>query len=474
MKKSLLFLLVSFSISAQLLSQQWVDKKFQYDSLLNITYGTAINFNGQIDTLKMDIYLPVCENQSSRTNRPLLLWIHGGAFLAGNKEDQSIQTLCKSFARRGYVTASIDYRLGFVADDLAWQCNYPNYSCVFAADSVEWARAYYRAVQDGKGALRYLINRHQEFNIDTNNVFIAGESAGSMTALGVGLMDTAPERPNHTYAMANVPRPNSITNNCIYNQGINFNGNSISRPDLGGIDGNIEPSTIKFKIKGIGNMYGSMLTDLLKNIPSDKPKPAIYSFHQPCDIIVSIDSNFVYWGLTWCFTNGYNCAGIANNKVMLYGSRVFSKWNKNNNYGYDIHDEFTNVSFPYSFLFGQGSCADQINNPCHGYDNKNRRENELATFFASKVTSLPFCDNSTTNTINPNAKSIAIYPNPVRSEVTISVPNSIELYIVDVFGKLVMKQKLTKGENHVDVSNLSSGLYIFSFPNGQKYKVLKE
>lgn len=483
MKKPFLFFLFLFGIISEIESQQWVDKKYEYDSILNVSYGTALNFNGQLETLKMDIYLPACENQSTTANRPLLMWIHGGAFLAGNKEDVSIQALCKSFAKRGYVTASIDYRLGFVSDDVAWQCNYPNYSCVFAADSAEWVRAYYRAVQDGKGALRYLINRYQDLKIDTNNIFVAGESAGAMTALGVGLMDNLIERPLQTYGATNVPHPHPITANCIYNQGINFNGDFISRPDLGGFEGDIEPSDISFKIKGIGNMYGAMFADLLKNSLPEKPKPAIYSFHQPCDIVVSIDSNLVFWGLTWCLTNGYNCSGIINNNVMLYGSRVFSQWNAENNYGYDIQNEFTNVTFPYSFIFGQGSCLDQVNNPCHAYDNKSRRENELAAFFASKITTTSICDTATTSTFDPSlGDQIKVYPNPTYSLLYIKsthpmVLSSIRLF--DTFGNvLYSKVHINSDEKTIDTSLLPNGVYILQVEqnNGLRHlvKVIKE
>src|SRR5579884_433426 len=41
--------------------------------------------------------------------RPALVWIHGGAWRAGDKEDGIARLL--PFVRRGYVGASIEYRL---------------------------------------------------------------------------------------------------------------------------------------------------------------------------------------------------------------------------------------------------------------------------------------------------------------------------------------------------------------------------
>lgn len=46
--------------------------------------------------------------------RPLMIIIHGGAFIAGSKDDFIQQRMLKEFAKRGYVTASINYRLGML------------------------------------------------------------------------------------------------------------------------------------------------------------------------------------------------------------------------------------------------------------------------------------------------------------------------------------------------------------------------
>lgn len=458
--------------SACCFSQQWIDLLYSYDSLLNVTYGNAKNFAGKEVNLAMDVFTPICDGNTQNTDKPLLIWIHGGSFLAGDKNDASIQQLCRLFAKRGYVTASVDYRLGFVSDDVAWNCNYPNYNCVFATDSIEWVRAYYRAVQDCKGALRFLINQHEDFGIDTNNVFIAGESAGAFTALGVGLMDSEIERPLETYQMNEVPGPNNNAQSCIYNQGLTFNNTMISRPDLGGIDGNIEPTSIHYTIKGIGNMYGAMLDDLLKEKPENKIKPAIYSFHQPCDIVVPFDSNYVNWGLSWCFTNGYNCYGITNNEIMLYGSNVFNQWNKNNNYGYNILHEYNNISFPFSFLFGPGSCLDQINNPCHAYDNKSLREKNMANFFAKEITSTYPCTlNSSYFNDNEKENQISIYPNPVEDIVYIKINKSAvspEFVLYNNLGEKIKSIKTEyKNEISIDLSELKEGMYILQFINSE-------
>jgi alpha/beta superfamily hydrolase len=468
---------VLFLISINIVkSQQWVNFQYQYDSLMNVPYGNAIDFNGDSKTLTMDIYQPTCSANENPSNRPLLLWIHGGAFLAGSKDDQSIQTLCKNFAKRGYVTATINYRLGFVSDDRAWNCAYPNYNCVFATDSIEWARAYYRAVQDAKGAIRYLVNRHQLYHIDLDNIFVAGESAGAFVALGAGLMDMESERPIQTFAQPAALKPNANSFSCIYNTGKTFS-NPIQRPDLGTIEGSIEPTTLNFTIKGIGNMYGAMLGDLLKSIPLGKKKPVIYSFHQPCDLVVPIDSSFVYSGLSWCFTNGYNCFGITNNQIKLYGARAFSQWNTKNNFGYTLKNEFTTINFPYSFIFGERSCLDQVQNPCHAYDNFSLRDKNLAQFFASQISNLRTCSTSTsTYDIEPQ---FTTYPNPVYDYINIRNnfnKNNAQYKIYDIMGRLVMTGDLPESLQ-IDISILNTGVYFLQlndlFSDRLKLKIVK-
>ena len=458
-------------------AQQWMDKKYAYDSTLNVVYGTATNFNGQLDTLKMDIYTPICDDTTHLSRRPLLMWIHGGAFLAGSKDEVGITQLCKQFAQRGYVTASINYRLGFVSDNSAWNCNYPNYSCVFASDTAEWIRALYRGIQDGKGAVRYLVNRHQTLRIDTSNIFVAGESAGAFVAMGVALLDTTLERMPHTFALPDAPKPASNTQNCIYNQGETF-GNTVARPDLGDIHGNIEPSTVQYTIKAVGNMYGAMVNDLLKYHPANQPKPAIYSFHQPCDLVVPIDSGRVYQGLSWCFTNGYNCYGITHTPK-VYGSRTISQWNTANNYGYTIQNEFTATNFPFNFFLGSGSCLDQVNVPCHAYDNFGLRENNLANFFAPRITTTPICDTTTVSVhtqTNGLENEIRVFPNPVTSQVTIQCQHRAawSVALLDLYGRpLFSKNSSYADQFSMDMDAYPQGVYLLEFKTAKGERWVK-
>lgn len=461
-----LFLLPTLLLfTCHVIGQQWISKKYSYDSTLDITYGSSLNFLGQSQDLKLDLYNPICGDVNGISKKPLVLFIHGGAFISGSKADASITALCKNFAQRGYVAASVGYRLGFISDENAWNCNYTNYSCIFATDTAEWIRAYYRGVQDVKGALRFLVNSNESYSIDTNNIFVAGESAGAFIAMGVAFMDTASERLAETFAITAAPQPHSQTVTCVYNTGKTFGNGSINRPDLGDINGNIAPTNIKFTIKGAGNIYGGMINNLLAQHKTGTPKPALYSFHQPCDLVVPFDSGNIFTGLSWCMANGYNCNRIANTPK-IFGSRSISRWNTNNTLGYLLQDEFTATTFPFNFLFGNGSCADQINNPCHAYDNKQLRENNLAQFFGNLVSTSPVCDTGFTNILQLSTSLIKVYPNPSNGlfEIDIEGLAPIQIKVLDAKGILIYEtNKNLRSHYALDISSYAKGVYQLLF-----------
>src|SRR4051794_15050533 len=74
----------------------------------DIVYGVAPDENGQPEKLKLDLYQPKGDTVAKR---PVVIWVHGGGFSAGDKSDDKIVDLSERFARKGYVTASINYRL---------------------------------------------------------------------------------------------------------------------------------------------------------------------------------------------------------------------------------------------------------------------------------------------------------------------------------------------------------------------------
>ena len=123
--------------------------------------------------MKMDIYMP---EKDSKTDRAAVLVVHGGAMVAGSKGDFAQHTVnyCDSLAARGYVAASMDYRLGVTLTGSDYQLH---------IDSTHFARAVYRGVQDVRAAVRYLRAHAQDLGINPNRIYLVGNSAGAILSL---------------------------------------------------------------------------------------------------------------------------------------------------------------------------------------------------------------------------------------------------------------------------------------------------
>jgi acetyl esterase/lipase len=96
---------------------------------------------------KLDLFLPPHSEGSKAL--PLVVWVHGGAWMAGGKENCPVV----SFLNHGFVVASINYRLSRHA--------------IFPAQ-----------LEDCKAAIRFLRAGASPYNIDPNRIGVMGESAG--------------------------------------------------------------------------------------------------------------------------------------------------------------------------------------------------------------------------------------------------------------------------------------------------------
>ncbi len=132
-----------------------------------------------IDTdLTMDIYEPTADTV---TNRPVIIFLHSGAFFTGDNEADDMVALSITSAKLGYVAVSVTYRLG-----------------LNVLSSYSGERAVYRGVQDVSAAIRYLREYHLEYGIDYNKIFIWGSSAGSFIGLHLNFTEDD-ERPESTF-----------------------------------------------------------------------------------------------------------------------------------------------------------------------------------------------------------------------------------------------------------------------------------
>jgi len=116
---------------------------------------------------------------------PAILHIHGGGFRAGNRESYDAQ--CIRFAERGYVAATITYRL-------APQHPFP------------------AAIHDCKAAVRWLRAHAQQYHLNPERIGVTGGSAGGHLAQFLGVTAHVPEFEGKG---ANLDQPSHV--NCVVN-----------------------------------------------------------------------------------------------------------------------------------------------------------------------------------------------------------------------------------------------------------------
>jgi acetyl esterase/lipase len=255
---------------------------------------------GQVTTtLKMDIYQP---SGDTNTSRPVVIFCFGGGFVNGSRTEASMVKLCQAFAKRGYVAASIDYRLGMNLSDEQLS-----------------KRAVYRGIQDGRSAIRFFRRNAATYKVNANKIFISGHSAGGFVALHNIYLDNDSERPASTR---------------LYN----------GRPDLGGLDaiGDNKTfsngATVSGKANGAVSFAGAL--GEVSYIQSSTDTPSAL-FHSSDDGTVPYNSGEPFSSLNWL--PGFNLPDVyggnaINNRANQVGmTREFFPYT---NRGHNVH--FTN------------------------------------------------------------------------------------------------------------------------------------
>ena len=145
-----------------------------------LPYCTA-RFPGQdkMQKLCFDFYEPAGE---ADTLRPLVITLFGGGFVLGTRDWADMEAWCTRFAESGYAAASIDYRL-MPAKKFSYK---------------ELIRTGFMAAQDVSAAVRFFKANSEKYRIDTNRIFLLGQSAGAVAIIHALYMDED-ERPAETF-----------------------------------------------------------------------------------------------------------------------------------------------------------------------------------------------------------------------------------------------------------------------------------
>ena len=141
---------------------------------LSATAQETYRFAGR-DTcaLYLDIYRPAPGSQTTLDGieKPAILYVFGGGFITGQRNDPYILPWVKLLQEDGYAVVTIDYRLGMKG--------YPvkkGLSGAYKA-SDRFLLAQTVGVEDVFDAISYLRERRDSLGIDPDNLVISGSSA---------------------------------------------------------------------------------------------------------------------------------------------------------------------------------------------------------------------------------------------------------------------------------------------------------
>ncbi len=428
-----LFILISFAkVNAQnfpycktgLFSEQTYYGDISIEHDLDIVYGANLDYQGNNQDLKLDIHYPNLLIDPLPL-RPMIVMIHGGGFYAGSKNDMT--TYCTKLARAGYVAVSIDYRVGW------------NYigggSCSGNIPQLKYAM--YRALQDTKAAIRYLVSKANNYRIDTGYIYLAGQSEGGMTAMNCAYMNQAEADTILPGAFADLGSIDSATNN-YYNT---------------------------FTLKGIFNWCGAVMDTNMIQHDTDIP---LLSVHGLLDSVMPAE-----------YGKYLNCQNVNNPYPDLYGPKSIYKRMKNTGIcseaNFDANGEHCffpsleeNVYIPAKFtcFFKNLMCGNCTTESKVSYNQK------------SCVESAPV------STIDMNeALPVEIYPNPVAGSYfnisfTLKKKTDIKIELTDMTGAEVLvlvNEKLYTGifnKSFTISKYLPKGVYLLkmNFGNDVSYR----
>jgi len=324
-KLSILLSLVLFTFASTWAQQRYLDEVFtNVNETKNVRFSTQVpeprpgggwyeSITGlpinakEHDTrnrdLLMDIFTPAGDNN---TNRPVLVVCFGGGFVQGNRNMGDIRELAIRFAKRGYVTAAIDYRLGM---------NIFDEGAAF--------RAVYRGIQDGRSAIRYFRANAASLGIDPNQVFIAGHSAGAFIAVQNAYLDRDNERP-------------ADTRNTSYRWGAWFGSRNYNLPDMGCLDCVGNNRNVSGKANAVVSFAGAV--GFLEHIEGSSDIPNIM-FHSSNDNVVPYNSGEPFGSVSFLVA-GFDLPTVYGSNLMnnransVNAPRQFFSYG---NRGHDVH-----------------------------------------------------------------------------------------------------------------------------------------
>jgi acetyl esterase/lipase len=393
MKKTLLALAIVSGLNAQAQCDgnrylNYIFNDVQVTS--DVPYGQNLKFDGTNQVLSCDIYEPLGDNVS---NRAAVIVAHGGFFLSGSKTGPDVVPICQRLAKMGYVAISIQYRLGI------------NITADLAGPMTE---AVMRGVQDGKAAVRFLRKTAavdgNPYNIDPNEIYIAGSSAGGYIALHMAYLDDISELPAF----------------------VNLNNPGLS----GALEGESGNPGYSSDVKAIVNICGA-IGDTSWIHTGDEPA---LLFHGTDDQTVPYGSAMQY------------AFGIAP-VLEVDGSA-------------SINEKMNQVGLEHCFEIYEG--LDHVPHASNAAI-LDTTMSIMSNFLAHHICAIPLDCNYRTISVGTEElivekDNLLVYPNPANATLFIASNDLKQIEVYNMTGELVSTAFNT---NRMEVSNLPNGLYVF-------------
>ncbi|MBK6930894.1 MAG: T9SS type A sorting domain-containing protein [Saprospirales bacterium] len=405
------------------LSAQYTVRQYAVRVEPDIYFGTADNFDGCPVDLYLDLYKPVNPDLC----RPVLVLLHGGVWVDGDKRDPEAVQIAHDMAARGYVVASVNYRQGWhlspppaVACTGCWAASL--LPCGrYAADTAEVHRAAYRAMQDTKGAIRFLKNRSPVDSTSRERFFAGGYDAGATTALLVGFLDKATERPLATFEVG----PVSYNGLAACPAQYTCAPPALERPDLGGIDGGLHLSkSFDASVAGVLSWSGALWQ--LEMLGNSTTPPDLYTFHQKCDHLFPCFDGRLFSSLANCLEDCCPqpaCLPLTGMPHSFGGGAIIEYIKEYPDLQIVHQDDIVINGFAIDPLYGcSGSnsgipfCSNPNYQYCHDFLFNILRMDYIAGFLNSRMP-VPNCF---LDAVAPEwSPAVQVFPNPASGRVTV-------------------------------------------------------
>jgi hypothetical protein len=379
----------------------------------NVQFGTNDDYVGASTDLFMDIYEPTGDTE---LERPLIIWAHGGSFIGGTRTDGDVVALADAFAKKGFVCASIDYRVG-----------------MWPIDSVNAVKAVVRAVQDMRGATRFFYADRATSNtykIDTTKIFIGGSSAGAITALHMAYLDKECE----VEPYVDLPTINS----------------------MGGLEGTSGSPGYSSDVVGVINLagalasYGWMEAGDVPLCSMQGTEDGTVPYNRGAASVSFF--NVIYMDGSRMLYEQANTVGVEESTYSHYGA---------GHAPYAMGGAYmdTTINFVRDFLIDQFGCTDTPLQPAN------------APLQIANLYQLFYCGLG----IDEETIEVNVYPNPSNDIMNIELPQGLEVSakVLDLSGREVLDLS-TGNQFAIDKSKVGAGQYLLRLTNSDGVAVTEK